>query len=620
MLKNLNNIKLIAFDLDGTLLNDNEQISIKTKKKLNELKIPKAIVSSRVLKNIELVIKDIDVDYIIYSSGAVIKDKNKIVEENYIYYEDYLKLIDLIFLKESNASVKIKGDKNIFITNENKYKKISKIEKITIKLFDGLIDIVKNLKMFNYTIVNDKYLIITSKKSSKYLSLKGLLKRLNIKDFEIIYFGDDLNDLEVFKRLPITIAPSNAHKEILKNSTFICESNNNDGVAKFLEQIGKEHKDKNLKKFNGGSVCSVKLDKSKRIIKKEVEINNEGINNGYTKLFYEAKHMQQYNKNNTEIYPNILEIKKQNNKLVVKMDYLYEGTTFTDLLFNNQIGSKFITKSINYIVDSLFKNFYMNKKNIIPNSNYLNTNYFDRLSSRIECVLKMIRKNKSYSILKSILSDGLYINDKYYPSIIEYNNYLRKDELALNKLKIDFCTESHQDLIPSNIIVDISDFDEKINNYKLIDPRGEGDTGVNNRHFTYDIGKLLFGYSGFELLRGVSKKKNYILEQNKNNNIYSFKFNIDSNVCTEKFENARTAVLKLLETNKYNYFDSIDLVNTYKEKILLAEAYCYFADLPCRMINGDSEEILLCFYIKGMQCLSEFMNLIYGKDVIAEND
>ena len=154
-----------------------------------------------------------------------------------------------------------------------------------------------------------------------------------------------------------------------------------------------------------------------------------------------------------------------------------------------------------------------------------------------------------------------------------------------------------QDLIPSNIVVDINDLEEKINNFKLIDPRGEGDTGINNRHFTYDIGKLLFGYSGFELLRGVTKEKNYILEQSKTNNVYSFQFAMKSNICTEKFENSRKEVLKQLELNKYNYFDSIELVNTYKEKILLAEAYCFFADLPCRMINGDAEEILLCFYI-----------------------
>lgn len=618
MLKKLNNFKLLAFDLDGTILNDNKEISIKTKKILNELKIPKVIVSSRAIENINPLIKDVDIDYIIYSNGAGIKDKNNKLEENFICYEDYSRLIDLLFSKDPNASIKVKGDKNIFITNENKNIKISKIEKITIKLFDNLLNIVKNLKIFNCSIVDDKYLIVTSNECSKYLSLRKLLKKLNIKDIEVMYFGDDLNDLEIFKKFPITISPKNAHKEIIKNSTFICDSNNN-GVVNFLEKIEQDKKNHN-KEFKGGSICSVKLDKNKKVIKKEVEINNEGINNGYTKLFYEAKHMQQYNKNNNEIFPNVLEIKKQNNKLVVKMDYLYDGITFTDLLFNDQIGNKFITKSINYIIDNLFKNFYLNKKNITPDSNYLNINYFDRVSSRIDSVLKIIRKNKSYSILKSILSDGLYINGKYYPSIIEYNNFLKKDEFVLNKLKIDFCTESHQDLIPSNIIVDISNFDEKIKNYKLIDPRGEKDTGPNNRHFTYDIGKLLFGYSGFELLRGVSKKKNYILEQTKNNNIYSFKFNIESNICTEKFENARIAVLKQLETNKYNYFDSIELVNTYKEKILLAEAYCYFADLPCRIINGDDEEILLCFYIRGMQCLSEFMNLIYGKDCVLEND
>lgn len=616
-------IKIIAFDLDGTILNDQGKLSNYTKNIISKLPVLKIIISARALDNIQEISHQLNSSGIIYSNGAGIVLDNKTLTVDYISQTNYQKLIKMLFNNYPEISIKVKGDQNIFINFENQHEVINNIEKITIKLsnYDKIISLIKKLKVFNVDVVNQEFIIVTSKQTSKYLALKKIINTKNLNLNEIIYFGNDLNDLELFKKIPLSVAVDNASSKVINEATYLCQSNNLDGVAKFLTSYFHKKVENKTSNFNGGSVADVTYDKINRCIQKSVSINNEGINNGYSKLFYEAKHMQQYNLlNKHKFYPDIYEIKERNHHLIIKMEYLYQGLTLTDLLLNNQIGNKFINKSLNNILDTLFERLYLNQKNIFPHQEYLNINYFDRVASRIDKVLKILRKNTHYPRIKSALQDGIYLNNKYYPSILEYNNYLRKDKYANEILTPKTCTDSHQDLIPSNILVDYNGYQSEITNFKLIDPRGEGDTGLDTRHFTYDLGKLLFGLHGFELFRRSTLKHNYSLTYDKIDNLYHYQFTVFQNQLTNKLLSARTHVLKQLEEHKYQYFDSIDLINTYKEKILLAEAYCFFADLPCRLINGDDEEILLCFYLRGIECLTEVMKLIYGKDMIADDN
>ena len=614
-------IKLIAFDLDGTLLNSKKEITKYSEKILNKITCKKAIITTRTYENVYPLLNNICFNYIVCSNASEIyRNNNELIDSAYLSKEESKYIITKILIDYPNASIRVKGSLNIFVKCAREVEAINNIEKITIKLknINELTKASKLLKKHNCDIVDGQYLVVTSKNASKYIGLKKILKlENNFSLDDVIYFGDDLNDIEIFKNIPISVAVKNANIKVINESTFICDSNDNDGVAKFIEKYfyGKTLKHCNI--FEGGSVCKVKYDKRSNCIQKEVEINNEGVNNGYSKLFYEAKHMQQYNLTNTaKLYPEIYEIKGKDNKLVVKMEYLFNGVTLTDLLFNDSIGSKFINKSLSNIIDSLFCGLYFKKKNIKPNNEYLNINYFDRLATRIEETKRILRRRNDYLKLKNALTEGIYIDSIYYPSVLEYNDYLKKDKHVWNILSILNCTESHQDLIPSNIVVDFSKYDDCINSFKLIDPRGEGDTGQDTRHFTYDIGKLLFGLSGFEMFRRKDNKKYFSLDCKKKDDAFNYKFFVKKSAATDKLNQARDVLLKKLEKNKYEYFESINLVETYKEKILFAEAYCFFADIPCRLINGEDEDTLLCFYIRGMQCLTKFMEKIYGEDVV----
>jgi hydroxymethylpyrimidine pyrophosphatase-like HAD family hydrolase len=51
-----------------------------------------------------------------------------------------------------------------------------------------------------------------------------------------VSFGDDKNDLEMIKRCGIGVAVENALDEVKNVAKYVCKSNNDDGVARWLEE------------------------------------------------------------------------------------------------------------------------------------------------------------------------------------------------------------------------------------------------------------------------------------------------------------------------------------------------------------------------------------------------
>lgn len=65
-------------------------------------------------------------------------------------------------------------------------------------------------------------------------ALLSLARRLDISADEILYFGDNLNDRVVFEKVPHSVAMSNARREIKDLAWREAASNTEDGVARFL--------------------------------------------------------------------------------------------------------------------------------------------------------------------------------------------------------------------------------------------------------------------------------------------------------------------------------------------------------------------------------------------------
>ncbi|WDC84245.1 HAD hydrolase family protein [Caloramator sp. mosi_1] len=75
---------------------------------------------------------------------------------------------------------------------------------------------------------------MVSRYASKGNALEYLAKYLNIGLDDVIAFGDNFNDISMFKKAGISVAMGNAEGEIKRICRFVTLTNSEDGVADFI--------------------------------------------------------------------------------------------------------------------------------------------------------------------------------------------------------------------------------------------------------------------------------------------------------------------------------------------------------------------------------------------------
>lgn len=284
--------KLIAIDLDGTMLNKYGIITQNTKdviKKVQEKGIEVIIASGRTINSVKNFSKEINSEnYFISGNGAITYDikndkilyenvlsKNKaqqvikICEENSIYYSVYtengiitknLNYNTLYYYKENlNKEEKEKTHINIVqdVYNyiEEKDEKILKImicdnNQLVFKSILKKIKEITDIEILDVSHMSRKlikqgteeialeyfYTEITSKNVDKWNALERLIEMLNITKEEVITIGDNANDVKMIQNAGLGVAMGESAPYIKEQANIVTESNDNDGVAKILQQ------------------------------------------------------------------------------------------------------------------------------------------------------------------------------------------------------------------------------------------------------------------------------------------------------------------------------------------------------------------------------------------------
>ena len=79
-----------------------------------------------------------------------------------------------------------------------------------------------------------KICLVMNRNATKLNAIKQLAKHWSITLSEITAFGDDYNDIEMLTYCGIGVAMKNAITEVLQVADVVTDTNNNDGVAKFI--------------------------------------------------------------------------------------------------------------------------------------------------------------------------------------------------------------------------------------------------------------------------------------------------------------------------------------------------------------------------------------------------
>ena len=78
--------------------------------------------------------------------------------------------------------------------------------------------------------------LIMNKGAAKHAAVKKVAEQFGFDVSEIAAFGDDLNDIGMLRECGIGVAVSNALGEVKAAADAVCDSNDNDGVARWIEE------------------------------------------------------------------------------------------------------------------------------------------------------------------------------------------------------------------------------------------------------------------------------------------------------------------------------------------------------------------------------------------------
>ncbi|MCF0146772.1 MAG: Cof-type HAD-IIB family hydrolase [Clostridium sp.] len=293
-------IKLIASDMDGTLLNNDHDIDKETVEAIREAEetgIIFAISTGREYESVKEVLDRHNIKaQCILSNGAEYRDEEgKILDIINIDNESARKVIDIF--DENNFSARIFTNEGIFTTstrekalkevtyrtkslnpeltegeareiaeNHRFFKVLKYIDDLD-KFFDRNLEIRKFVAFHKDTETIDEIkkeigkieglavsssfrdnIEVTDINAQKGIILEKVAKKLSIEKEEVMILGDSFNDYSMFEIFEETVAMENAIPEVKAIAKYITDTNDNLGVAKAIRSLLNNELDKIIKK------------------------------------------------------------------------------------------------------------------------------------------------------------------------------------------------------------------------------------------------------------------------------------------------------------------------------------------------------------------------------------
>lgn len=285
--------KLVAIDLDGTLLNSYGEVSENTKeeiKKAIENGVEVVLASGRPISSVADLANELQANhYLISGNGAIVYDMHKkevvydkflskeqvlnivkICEENSIYYNIYtenevltksLNYNTLFYYSENThkqeekrTNINILTDVYDYIlkSNDQKYLKVTVCDQSQIVFAS----IIKKLRTINDIDVLDVahmskkiiksgteevlveycYTEITNKNVNKWTALEYIMKEKNIDRSEVVAIGDNINDKEMIEKAGLGVAMGNSTPVIKEVANVEVGTNNEEGVRETFQK------------------------------------------------------------------------------------------------------------------------------------------------------------------------------------------------------------------------------------------------------------------------------------------------------------------------------------------------------------------------------------------------
>ena len=259
--------KLVAIDLDDTLLNDDLEISPANREAI-EMAVEQGVVvilsTGRMFCSAQRIAQSLHLNFPLLSyNGALIKNTldGKVLYSNYLPFslaKNILEFLepqgydlncyvdDKLYVKEisprireyinvANVSAEAVGNLTSFLKTEPIKLLVLDEEKV----LDRLAETLKRIYGEKITLAKSKphYLDIVNKGVSKGIALKQICQSFGFSPQEVIAIGDSYNDVDMIRFAGLGVIMGNARDELKKIADYVAPPNSEDGVAHVLKKF-----------------------------------------------------------------------------------------------------------------------------------------------------------------------------------------------------------------------------------------------------------------------------------------------------------------------------------------------------------------------------------------------
>lgn len=282
-------MKLIAIDLNGTLLNRRNKISrknVEAIKRAKEKGIKIVIATRRAYFDAQSILAENGISaWIIGANGATIHNSqgqmlyNKFLEqrdaEDIIHYFDkeniYYEMSSNEVIYTEQSRIDLLTIEMYKLKNRNPKKDLRKLEEVAerqfsqknVHLFSTAADVLEKTKncyalfgvsfyteTLTYALKNfEQRGNITALRSGKYLcefthadvskgnALKHIAWKLNVSKDRVAAIGNDENDFSMFSFASLAVAMGSADKKVKSSARYVTACNDKDGVAHIIKHL-----------------------------------------------------------------------------------------------------------------------------------------------------------------------------------------------------------------------------------------------------------------------------------------------------------------------------------------------------------------------------------------------
>lgn len=261
-------IKLVAIDLDGTLLDNDRQISLRTKEAIRNVRhrgVEVTLATGRMFYSARPYADDLGLNLpLVTYQGALVKvsGTGEVLYEKSVDADLAQEVVNLA--KDRGLAINFYADDYVLVDRLNPFneeyarrfnarfrevgdlRKLSHVSPLKLLIIDYDEESLNKLEVECHRIFGDslhitksmpEYLEFLHPQATKARGIEAVARHMGIAPGEVMAIGDSWNDLEMLEWAGLAVVMGNARQAIKEKADYVTCSNEDNGVAEALEKL-----------------------------------------------------------------------------------------------------------------------------------------------------------------------------------------------------------------------------------------------------------------------------------------------------------------------------------------------------------------------------------------------